>query len=205
MKFERLLLGAMQVNCYIVWNPEIGNAYVIDPGDDPETVYGRLQDLKINCSAILLTHGHFDHISGVERLKELTGAKVYAGEAEAALLADADLNVSKRIRRPVTVIPDRFINDGEEITNFGMTFKTIATPGHTRGSVCFYFEKEGVLFSGDTLFKSGMGRTDLPTGSEGELYASIIHRLLTLPGDTVCCPGHGEATNIASESKYFRI
>lgn len=204
MELVHMMLGPMQVNCYIVWNPEIKKAYVIDPGDCAGSVFEKLKTLGLSCAAILLTHGHFDHITGVNELKELTGAKVYAGKGEAVLLADDDLNVSKRVRRPVRVVPDRLIEDGEVIADFGMAFKTIFTPGHTHGSVCYYFEKEGILFSGDTLFKSGMGRTDLPTGSESELYASIIHRLISLPESTVCYPGHGEATDIASESKYFR-
>jgi glyoxylase-like metal-dependent hydrolase (beta-lactamase superfamily II) len=204
MRIERMELGTMQVNCYIVWDPEIKKAYVIDPGDCADKIYEWLNEQGLSCGAILLTHGHFDHITGVNELKKLTGAEIYAGRKEAVLLADDDLNVSKRVRRPVTVTPDRLLDDGEVVEGFGMSFRTLFTAGHTKGSVCFYFEKDAAVFCGDTLFRRGIGRTDLPTGNEEELYYSITHKLLSLPGNTVCYPGHGEATDIASESKYFR-
>ena len=215
MKIERITVGPMQVNCYILWEDietdkdssqplQKKKAYVTDPGDEPEKISGKLQELGLECQAILLTHGHFDHITGVKGLKELTGAPVYAGEAEDRLLKDADLNVSKRIRRPVTVEADRLLKDGEIVEEAGMHFKTIFTPGHTSGSVCYYFEKEGVILTGDTLFQASYGRTDFPTGNEAALFSSITHRLLSLPENTICYPGHGEATDIASESRYFR-
>ena len=203
MKTERITVGPMQVNCYIIWDPETKKAYVIDPGDEPEKIARKLEELDVECSVILLTHGHFDHITGVNGLKELTGASIYAGSQEDQLLKDSDLNVSKRIRRPVTVYADRLLKDGEIIEDSGIRFKTIFTPGHTSGSVCYYFENEKVLFSGDTLFNSGYGRTDLPTGNEAQLFSSIINKLLSLPGDVKCYPGHGEATYIASESRNF--
>ena len=204
MKIERMTVGPMQVNCYILWEPGINKAFVADPGDEPERIAEKLKELGLECQAILLTHGHFDHITGVNGLKELTGAPVYAGRDEEQLLKDADLNISKRIRRPVTIEPDRLLDDGEFVEEAGMSFKTIFTPGHTKGSVCYYFEKEGVVLSGDTLFKSSYGRTDFPTGNEAALFSSITHRLLKLPESTGCYPGHGEATDIASESRYFR-
>jgi len=193
----------MQVNCYIIWDPEIKKAYVVDPGDEPRKIARRLKELELECSVILLTHGHFDHITGVSGLKELTGACIYAGLNEEQLLKDSDLNVSKRVRRPVTVDPDRLLKDGEIIEDDGLRFKTIFTPGHTSGSVCYYFEKDAVLITGDTLFQLGYGRTDLPTGNEAQLFSSIINKLLTLPGNVKCYPGHGEATDIASECRNF--
>jgi len=203
MKIWRLTVGVMQENCYIAWSDNENKALVIDPGDEPEKIYDQLKKLELECSCILLTHGHFDHITGVEELKNLTGAPVWAGAKERELLEDSGLNVSARIRRPVTVKADRFLEDGEYADIAGLTFKTILTPGHTSGSVCFYFEDAGILFTGDTLFKSGVGRTDLPTGDEEALYDSITGKLLSLPGNTKCFPGHGEATDIVSESRFF--
>lgn len=203
MKLECIAVGAMQVNCYLVWDENEKKAIVIDPGDNASKITDKLNEHGLKCAAILLTHGHFDHITGVNELKEITKAQIYAGRDEDQLLKDSDLNVSKRIRRPVCVNPDILLNDMEITEIAELSFKTIFTPGHTRGSVCFYFEKEKVLFTGDTLFNSGMGRTDLPTGNEAALYSSIKHRIMTLPGDTKCFPGHGEATDIASEGKYF--
>ena len=204
MKIECMTLGPIQVNCYIVRGSDDSKAYVIDPGDNADRVYERLKELKAECVAILLTHGHFDHIGGVNELKKMTGCPVYAGRDEERLLLDSDLNVSKRVRHPVTVVADRLLDDGEEVEEYGMKFKTLSTPGHTDGSVCFYFEDENVLFCGDTLFKMGMGRTDLPTGSEEKLFYSLTHKLMKMPGETKCYPGHGEATDIASESRYYR-
>ena len=204
MKIECMTLGPMQVNCYIVMGEEESKAFVIDPGDCAVKVYERLKELGVECAGILLTHGHFDHITGVNELKELTGSAVYAGKDEERLLLDSDLNVSKRIRHPVTVKADKLLEDGEEVAESGLKFKTLFTPGHTDGSVCFYFEDEGVLFSGDTIFKQGMGRTDLPTGCEEKLFYSLTHKLMKLPGETKCYPGHGGTTDIASESGYYR-
>ncbi len=199
MRIEKLELGAMQVNCYILYEENDDRALVVDPGDYGKKIYEWFQNHGKRCEAILLTHGHFDHIMGVRELKELTGAPVYAGENEAVLLADSDMNVSRRIRRPETVVPDVLLKDASQLQLGGIDFKCIFTPGHTAGSVCYYFEKDSVLLSGDTLFKSGFGRTDLPTGDTGTLFNSIRNILFMLPGDTVCYPGHGEATTIGDE------
>ena len=142
---------------------------------------------------------------GVKELKGLTGAPVWAGADEYRLLGDADLNVSKRIRRAEEIIPDRLLKDGECVDVSGLSFKVLFTPGHTEGSVCYYFDKDGVLITGDTLFRFGYGRTDLPTGNEAALFASITNRLFKLPPDTKCYPGHGEATDIATERNNFGL
>ena len=158
----------------------------------------RTRDLR----AILLTHGHFDHIWGVEEIRELSGAKVYAYEKEKELCEDASLNVSKGAGRACVVKADQYVKDGGEITEAGITCRLLATPGHTSGSCCYYFEADKILISGDTLFQESVGRTDLPTGSMGTLVRSVKDKLFPLPDEVKVYPGHGEATTIGHEKKY---
>ena len=203
MQVRCITVGGLQENCYVIWQEEIKEAIVIDPGDKGDRIADRLEEKGLKCAAIMLTHGHFDHILGVEKLKERTGAPVMAGSQEKELLLDSDLNVSRRVRHPAEISCDRFFEDMEKVEIAGCSFTCIFTPGHTKGSVCYYFEKDKVIFTGDTLFNNGIGRTDLPTGNETELFSSIRSRLLTLPADTRCYPGHGEATDIESERQNF--
>lgn len=211
MKIEKLVVGAVMTNCYIVYNEnsepdaasELRECFVVDPGDYASRILQLMDSLKLECKAILLTHGHFDHIYAVNEIREKTGAPVYAGADEAELLGNCEMNVSKRIRKPVEVRADKLLKDGEVIQPAGITVKTIFTPGHTQGCVCYYLRDEGLLMSGDTLFESSIGRTDLPTGNEAEIFKSITSKLLTLPADTKVYPGHGGETTIERESRFF--
>ena len=198
-----LVVGPMQVNCYIVFDELTKEALVIDPGDRGDKIADKVEELGLHCYAILLTHGHFDHILGIKALVERTGAPIWAGCNEVELLGDSSMNLSSQFRRTTTIKCDRLLKDMETVDIGGLSFTCIFTPGHTRGSVCYYFEKDGILFSGDTLFQNSVGRTDFPTGDEAQLYASIKHKLLTLPMNTRCYPGHGGATDIESESRNF--
>lgn len=211
MKIEKLVVGAVMTNCYIVYNENsepdaasgLRECFVVDPGDYASRILQLMDSLKLECKAILLTHGHFDHIYAVDEIREKTGAPVYAGADEAELLGNCEMNVSKRIRKPVEVRADKLLKDGEVIQPAGITVKTIFTPGHTQGCVCYYLRDEGLLLSGDTLFESSIGRTDLPTGNEAEIFKSITSKLLTLPADTKVYPGHGGETTIERESRFF--
>lgn len=153
-------------------------------------------------NAILLTHGHFDHIWGANELRRLSGAKIYAYEGEKSLCEDAEKNVSAQAGRPETVQADFYEKDGTVLSLAGFSLKLIATPGHTGGSCCYYLEEEKVLFSGDTLFEGSVGRTDFPTGSMSSLVRSIKEKLLVLPEDVVVYSGHGDTTTIGDEKKY---
>ena len=153
-------------------------------------------------NAILLTHGHFDHIWGANELRRLSGAKIYAYEGEKELCEDAGKNVSRDAGRPETVQADFYEKDGALLELGGFSLKLIATPGHTGGSCCYYLEEEKILFSGDTLFEGSVGRTDFPTGSMSSLVRSIKERLLVLPDDVTVYPGHGDTTTIGDEKKY---
>lgn len=202
LKIGRIVLGVCQTNCYFVYREGEKEAVVFDPADQGDMLYQKLTEAGFTVAAVFLTHGHFDHIWGTKRLCELSGASLYAYEAEKVLCEDAGANVSEQAGRAYTVEPDVYLKDGEEITVAGMTFRLIATPGHTVGSCCFYFEEDQILISGDTLFQDSVGRTDLPTGSYSELVRSIREKLLVLPDEAIVYPGHGDETTIGHERRY---
>lgn len=202
LKIGRLMLGVCQTNCYFVYQDGSTDVIFFDPADKGDYIYEKLQEKGLNVKGILLTHGHFDHIWGTDKLRELSGAPIYAYEAEKALCEDAITNVSDQVGRPYTVVPDYYVKDGEEITIAGMTCKVIATPGHTVGSCCYYFEEAGMLIAGDTLFQESVGRTDLPTGSMSAIIHSIKDKLFLLPDETKVYPGHGDVTSIGHEKRY---
>lgn len=202
IKIGKLTLGVCQTNCYFLYREGQEELLFIDPADRGDYIYEALRDKGFQVAGILLTHGHFDHIWGAERLRELSGAKIYAPQAEEKLCMDAELNVSRMAGRDCTIEPDILLKDGEEFTIAGICCKVIATPGHTGGSCCYYIEEAGFLLSGDTLFQESVGRTDFPTGSMSEIVRSIKERLFILPQDTKVYPGHGEQTDIAHEKEY---
>lgn len=201
LKIGRIVLGVCQTNCYFVYEDGKNEAILFDPADKGEYIYNKLKEKGIIVAAICLTHGHFDHIWGVNELKELSGAKVYASELEKEVCENAEVNFSANTGRPCTVKADVYVKDGEEISVAGMTCRLIETPGHTKGSCCYYFENDKILLSGDTLFQESVGRTDLPTGSMSALVRSIREKLMPLPGDVKVYPGHGESTSIAYEKE----
>lgn len=206
LRVGRMVIGAVQTNCYFVYDEEQEGAekdvLLFDPADKGAFIYDQLKAKGFRVAAIFLTHAHFDHIWGVQELRGKSGARVYAYEGEQPLCESSEMNVSAQVGRPCTVKPNAYLKDGEEISVAGITCKVIATPGHTIGSCCYYFEKAGVLISGDTLFQESVGRTDLPTGSGGQLRRSIQDRLFVLPDDTKVYPGHGDATTIRYEKAY---
>ena len=202
LKIGRIVLGVCQTNCYFVYEEGKNGVIVFDPADKGGYIYDKLQEKGFTVEAILLTHGHFDHIWGVEELKERSGAKVYAYEEEKEVCERAEVNYSENAGRSCEVKADIYVKDGEEISAAGMTCRLIATPGHTKGSCCYYFEADKILLSGDTLFQESVGRTDLPTGSMSALVHSVREKLLPLPEEVKVFPGHGEATSIGHEKKY---
>ena len=212
IRIGHMTLGIYQTNCYFVYREDSDQALVFDPADHGEKIEAALEQHGLHTAAILLTHGHFDHISGCEELKTAADAfakergteqvKIYAGEAEKKFLLDTKNNLSKAMGRPVTVMADVYLKDGEELDLDGIRIRVLATPGHTAGGVSYYFPEGGLLICGDTLFQESVGRTDFPTGSMSELVRSVKEKLFTLPEETVVYPGHGDSTTIGHEKKY---
>lgn len=201
MFIKSLVVGDVQTNCYIVSAYDSGECVVIDPGDYADYILSEVEKNGYAVAAILLTHGHFDHILAVSDIREKTGCKVYAYEGERELLKEPKLNVSVAHRMVVSETADVYCSEGDIINEAGFSFEVIATPGHTIGSVCYYVKDEAVLFSGDTLFEMSVGRTDLPTGSTSTLIRSIKEKLFKLPDNVEVYPGHGPATGIGFEKK----
>lgn len=202
IKIGRMVLSMCQTNCYFLYREDAKECILIDPADQGQQIYNALSKNGFTIQAILLTHGHFDHIWGANEVRSLAGVKMYAYEQEKELLNSEKLNVSKGAGRPYTVEADIYLKDGETLTVADMTCKCIATPGHTAGSCCYYFEDAGILVSGDTLFQESVGRTDLPTGNMRTLMNSVKQKLFVLPEETKVYPGHGESTTIGYEKKY---
>ncbi len=203
MKIEHITLGAVATNCYFLIQEETGETLVIDPADRADVIARKAVDEGLVLKAVLLTHGHGDHILAVNDLKKTFGLLVYGAKAEEVLLSDPEENLSLSLfGRPVRVRPDVFLEDGQIFQAAGISLQMIHTPGHTPGSCCYYQEEEKVLFSGDTLFCASVGRTDFPGGSSRELIKSIREKLLVLPEDVAVYPGHGETTDIGYEKKY---
>lgn len=206
IEIKSITTGILSNNVYLVVNNKTKESFIIDPSYNYEKISEMISESDTNLKAILLTHGHFDHILSVNDIKDDYKVPVIAGSGEKKLLFDAGLNMSKRMReKGISIAADMYAGDGEEMAVAGITVKCIFTPGHTEGSVCWYLEDAGILFAGDTLFRSSYGRTDFPTGNEKDLETSIINKLFSMPADTTVYPGHGEKTDIGFEMKYNPI
>jgi len=200
MEIIRITVGGIQENVYIYYDLAARTGVVIDPGAEPARVWAAAQKAGLTISAIILTHGHCDHIGGVDGLLACADVPVYAARDEKKLLGSAVLNGSVRIMGQAMEIKEyRPLDDGDTIQAGAGVLRVITTPGHTAGSICLYDETAKVLFSGDTLFRVSVGRTDLPTGDGDTLVSSIQDKLYTLPDDTQVYPGHGFQTTIGYE------
>ncbi|MEG2350196.1 MAG: MBL fold metallo-hydrolase [Hungatella sp.] len=201
------VLGKISTNCYILYRKEttgdaLSPAVVIDPGDNAPYIHNCCKELGIRPTAILLTHGHFDHILAAEELRRTYHIPIYACETEERLLELPEINLSSAFGESVFLTADYLLRDGQELDLLGVDWKVITTPGHTAGSLCYWIPTEGVLLSGDTLFHESMGRTDLPTSSSASICHSILDKLFLLPEETKVYPGHGDSTTIAHEKQY---
>ena len=201
MKINRLIVGPIQANCYVVYEEKTKEALVIDPGAEGTRIYQEIEDLGLKVKYIVNTHGHLDHIGGNEVLKKATGAQLCIHQADSAMLTNPKNNFSffsgkGEVRSPEA---DEFVQDGDILEVGELQFQILHTPGHSLGGICIV--GEGVCFSGDTLFTESVGRTDLPGGSTEELLTSIREKLLGLAEETIVYPGHGPQTTIGHEKK----
>lgn len=208
MILKRLQVKTAQVglltNSYIICDDEKKEAIVIDPGGEPEKIAETLDILGAEIKYIFLTHCHADHIGGISELKRLKGGKILVSRADSEGLYNKDINLAEYINMEVPELEADSRVDDEDLIHIGnMEFKVLATPGHTKGGLCLYSEKQGLVFTGDTLFSGTWGRTDLPTGNFEEIINSITNRLMTLPDETIVYPGHGKITMIQDEKNIY--
>ena len=201
MKIYAIQVGEIYTNCYLILNEDTREIIIVDPGDDAESISEKIRELEGRPVAVFLTHGHYDHILAVNDLREAYPAiEVYIGEKDAAMLKDDSLNCTCYGTR-ILVEPDHLVREGTVIDLAGFHCTVMRTPGHTAGSVCYYYEDQHVLFAGDTLFYRSYGRTDLPTGSNREMVTSLVRLLTELPEDVTVLCGHDRSTTIGYEKK----
>ena len=202
MKIQHSVLGMCATNTYYVYDDETKRGLIVDPADSPDTIIAKADSLSMIPEAILITHGHFDHVLAMNKVREHYGIKVYAGLTEKQVLHDMAMNLTSSFGMGQIFDADIYLKDGEEFETAGYLIKAIEVPGHTIGGMCYYFDKQGVLFSGDTLFCESVGRSDFPGGSASALCRGIKDKLFVLPEHTKVYPGHMDETTIGNEIKY---
>lgn len=202
MKIEVFVTGMLGTNSYVVVNEEKKEAVIIDPAALSKKMKDFIETEGLTVKAVLLTHAHFDHIMGLDEIMNTYGElPVYVEEQDLPLLQNAELNESKNYSVGYRFDGGDVIHDGEILHLIGQEFQVIHTPGHTAGGVCYYLKDMGVLFSGDTLFRMSVGRTDFQTSNTEALLSSIKERLYLLPDETIVYPGHMGATKIGYEKR----
>lgn len=204
MDIIRMITGELQTNTYLITNKTNNEALIVDPAGDFNKVVEKILNLKLTLKAIMITHGHFDHITEADSLKKHFNVPVYAHKDEAEMMKDPRKNLSAYFfGRKITAHADKFVEDGE-IVDFGGGFllKCILVPGHTSNSICYYNKTNNFVITGDTLMAGSMGRTDLNNSSTSFLANNIKNKLMILPENTLVYPGHGEITKIGTEKLY---
>ena len=189
-------------NCYVVYNENTKECFVVDPAAPSAPLVEFIQTEGLQLQGILLTHGHFDHIMAVKEVKEKYQIPVYACRQEEVMLAEPTINMTAVYGSACSIKPEVLLDDGQIFEAAGFSIQMFHTPGHTKGSCCYYIKDEGVLFSGDTLFCGSVGRTDFPGGSSAEIVRSLHKLVDTLPEDTEVFPGHDASTTIGYEKRY---
>ena len=190
MRVKQMMVGMMGVCCYIVACDETKEAVIIDPGGNEDEILSACQQENLKVKYIVNTHGHPDHVCGNRQLKEATGAEIVMHSADADFFSQSSVEqFFSQLGLPASPPVDKRVEDGDTLTFGNETLKVILTPGHTPGGICLYSHPN--LFTGDTLFAGGVGRTDFPGGNTQQMMTSIKERLLSLPPDTIVWPGHG--------------
>lgn len=205
VKVDRLVLGTVATNAYIVSFG--GKCIVIDPADEADKISAFIDERGLTPLAVLVTHGHFDHMMAARGVADKYGIKIYAGEGDRNLFENPEMNVSVLFTgKAFTLAPDIYVKGGETLDFDGLNLKAIDTPGHTVGSMSFYaddVETDGkevkIIFSGDVIFSGSIGRCDFPTGSERDMKRTLNTIIKSLPKKTLIFPGHGPATTVENE------
>lgn len=200
MKVKKVVVGIFEANCYILWDEKDKEAIIVDPGEEGERIIEIIRKDWLKIKSIVNTHTHIDHIGANDFLVERTGAPLLVHSADVSLLQNAELNLSALTGKDRSFsLPARVLEEGDEIRVGNFSLRVLHTPGHTPGSICLYGDNK--LFSGDTLFAGGIGRTDLAGGNAKELQKSIKEKILTLPDEVVVYPGHGPSTVVDKERR----
>ncbi|HWR89319.1 MAG TPA: MBL fold metallo-hydrolase [Dissulfurispiraceae bacterium] len=200
MFIKSLVVGPLQVNCYIIGDVESRKSMVIDPGDEPDRILDVIKEKDFTVDYVVCTHGHFDHVGAVSDIKKETGGKVVLNREEMEIYEAArDMAAFWGFDIDPLPDPDLFVSEGDLISVGSLEFKVFASPGHSPGGICLY--REGLVITGDTLFAGSIGRTDFHGGSMS-LIGQSFRRLMELPADTRVLSGHGPVTTIGHEKKF---
>lgn len=202
LEIQNCVLGSVFTNCYFLMNKETKEMIIVDPADNPQQIEQTVLRMGGKPVAILLTHGHFDHILAANEVREKYRAEIYACKEEEAMLMNPQLSLTSHADADYVVRADVLLSDLETFEAAGFQIQMIHTPGHTKGSCCYYIKDEGVLMSGDMLFYESVGRSDLPTGSTAQIIQSLHKLLEALPEETEVFPGHDCQTTIGHEKRY---
>lgn len=208
IKWETMIVGDLQTNCYIVWDEDTKTGIIIDPGEDGQGIAEEIQNKQIKPIGIVLTHGHFDHCLAALDLKLIFGIPIYLNSDDEFLLKRQDETakyfLGVKNTPPNIVKIDKDLKDIKTIELGNQIMEVIQTPGHTPGSICLYSKENNILFSGDTIFRGERGRTDFKYGSTKKIFESI-KKLMNLPENTDVLSGHGETANIGTEKSRYGL
>lgn len=204
MILERLVVGMLQTNCYLLADPQTRQAAVIDPGGDVERIISRLQHHGLDVVSILNTHGHFDHVLDAWTLRAKVGGMVALHRDDQVILEDRAVGLMamfSSLKKSAKGTVDRWLQEGDQIQVGGLLLEVLETPGHTPGHVSFYLPAANLIFVGDTLFAGSIGRTDFPGGSYDQLIRSVQTKIFPLDEGTRVYPGHGPETTVGEEKR----
>ena len=202
LDLQKCILGPVYTNCYFLKNKATDELVIIAPADCPEKIAQKVSQMNGKPVAVLLTHGHFDLIMAAQAVKEKYNIPIYACRQEEEMLREPSVNMTAHYGRDCSITPDRFLDDLDVFEVAGFSIQMIHTPGHTKGSCCYYLKDEDVLFSGDTVFYGSVGRTDFPGGSTAQIVRSLHKLVDSLPEETEVFPGHDASTTIGYEKRY---
>jgi hydroxyacylglutathione hydrolase len=201
LEVRGVVVGLFRENCWIIGSRQRGEACVVDPGDEPDEILALARDMGVRITRVVASHAHLDHIMAARAIVEASNAPFLLHQADLSIAETMPIAARNLLGQEVAPAPEpsAFPKDGDDLEVAGITLRVIHTPGHTPGSLCLYTADAGLLFSGDTLFRESIGRTDLPGGNMQQILASIAQRLLVLPDDTRVLPGHMQETTIGYE------